>query len=158
MNKSPQEALALVVVTRSMPCPVVQEWAGWVERCHTVGKDVMNVTETTRMSTTLTQYMLSGWQCMPRSFVFKGKKSIYEETLDSEVSRILISPGLPCGSDGEESAHNVGDPGSITESGRSPGEGNGHLLQYSCLENSMHRGAWQATQFMESQMAGGTNR
>ena len=37
------------------------------------------------------------------------------------------------------------DPGSIPGSGRSPGEGNGYSLQYSCLENSMHRGAWQAT-------------
>ena len=49
------------------------------------------------------------------------------------------------GSDGEESACNAGDPGSIPESGRSPGEGNGYLLQYSCLENSMDRGAWWAT-------------
>ena len=40
---------------------------------------------------------------------------------------------------------NAGDPGSIPESGRSPGEGNGNLLQYSCLENSIHRGAWRAT-------------
>ena len=37
------------------------------------------------------------------------------------------------------------DVGLIPELGRSPGEGNGNLLQYSCLENSMHRGAWQAT-------------
>ena len=37
------------------------------------------------------------------------------------------------------------DPGSIPGSGRSPGEGNGNPLQYSCLENSMDRGAWQAT-------------
>ena len=37
------------------------------------------------------------------------------------------------------------DPGFIPESGRSPREGNGNLLQYSCLENSMGRGAWQAT-------------
>ena len=37
------------------------------------------------------------------------------------------------------------DMGSIPGSGRSPGEGNGHSLQYSCLENSMDRGAWQAT-------------
>ena len=36
------------------------------------------------------------------------------------------------------------DPGLIPESGRSPGEGNGNPLQYSCLENSMDRGAWQA--------------
>ena len=39
---------------------------------------------------------------------------------------------------------NVGDEGLIPGSGRSPGEGNGNLLQYSCLENPMHRGAWQA--------------
>ena len=41
-----------------------------------------------------------------------------------------------------ESAYNAGDPGSIPGSGRSPGEGNGNPLQYSCLENSMDRGAW----------------
>ena len=40
---------------------------------------------------------------------------------------------------------NVGDVGSIPESGRSPGEGNGNLLQYSCLGNPMDRGAWRAT-------------
>ena len=40
------------------------------------------------------------------------------------------------------SAYNVGDPGSIPESGRSSGEGNGNPLQYSCLENPMARGAW----------------
>ena len=42
-------------------------------------------------------------------------------------------------------ACNAGDPGSIPGSGRSPGERNGYPLQYSCLENSMDRGAWQAT-------------
>ena len=52
--------------------------------------------------------------------------------------------GLPFGSDGKESACNVGDPGSIPEF-RSSGEGNGYPLQYSCLENSMDRGAWWAT-------------
>ncbi len=45
-------------------------------------------------------------------------------------------------SDGKESACNAGDPGSIPGSGRSPGEGNGNPLQYSCLENPMDRGAW----------------
>ena len=40
---------------------------------------------------------------------------------------------------------NAGDPGSVPGSGRSPGEGNGYPLQYSCLENSMDRGAWWAT-------------
>ena len=40
---------------------------------------------------------------------------------------------------------NAGDLGLIPGSGRSPGEGKGNQLQYSCLENSMDRGAWQAT-------------
>ena len=48
------------------------------------------------------------------------------------------------GSDGKESACNAGDPGLIPGSGRSPGEGNGNPLQFSCLENAMHRGAWWA--------------
>ena len=46
---------------------------------------------------------------------------------------------------GKESACNEGDPGSIPGLGRSPGEGNGHLLQYSCLDNPTDRGAWRAT-------------
>ena len=53
--------------------------------------------------------------------------------------------GLPGSSDGKESDCNAGDPGSITGSGRSTGEGNGNLLQGSCLEKSMDREAWQAT-------------
>ena len=52
---------------------------------------------------------------------------------------------FPCSSVGKESACNAGDPGSIPESGRAPGEGNGNPLQYSCLENFMDRRAWQAT-------------
>ena len=49
--------------------------------------------------------------------------------------------GFPGGSDGKESTYNVGDLGSVPGSGRSPGEGNDNLLQYSCLENPMDRGA-----------------
>ena len=52
--------------------------------------------------------------------------------------------GLLGGSDVRESACNAGDSGSIPGSGRSSGEGNGSPLQYSCLEKSMDRGAWQA--------------
>ena len=52
--------------------------------------------------------------------------------------------GFPGGSDSKASACNVGDPGSIPRLGQSPGEGNGNPLQYSCLENPMDRGAWQA--------------
>ena len=54
-------------------------------------------------------------------------------------------PHFPGGSDGKVSACNAGDPGSIPGLGRSPGEGNGNPLQYSCLENSMNGGAWWAT-------------
>ena len=46
---------------------------------------------------------------------------------------------------GKETACQAGDVGLIAGSGRSPGEGNGNPLQYSCLENPMDRGAWQAT-------------
>ena len=53
--------------------------------------------------------------------------------------------GFRGGSDGKESTYNAGDLGLIPGSGRSPGEGNGNPLQYSCLENSRDRGAWRAT-------------
>ncbi|KAI4548252.1 hypothetical protein MG293_000582 [Ovis ammon polii] len=59
----------------------------------------------------------------------------------SYLVKSLSSPGS---SDCKESACNSGDPGSIPESGRSPGEENGYPLQYSYLENYMDRGAWQA--------------
>ena len=48
-------------------------------------------------------------------------------------------------SEGKESACNAGDPSLIPGLGRSPGKGDGNLLQYSCLENPMDRGAWQVT-------------
>ena len=54
--------------------------------------------------------------------------------------KIFLS--FPDSSDGKASAYNVGDPGSIPGSGRSPGEGNGNPLQYSCLENPMDGEAW----------------
>ena len=55
-----------------------------------------------------------------------------------------IPKSLTGGSDGKESAHNAGGPGSIPGSESSPGEGDGHPLQCSCLENSMGREAWWA--------------
>ena len=54
----------------------------------------------------------------------------------------MCTSNFPGGSDGKESTCKAGDPGSIPRSGRFPGEGNGSPLQYSCLENSMDRGAW----------------
>ena len=53
--------------------------------------------------------------------------------------------GFPGGPVGKESACNVEDLDLITGWGRSPGEGNGNALQYSCLQDSMDRGGWQAT-------------
>ena len=53
--------------------------------------------------------------------------------------------GFPSSSYGKEPTCNVGGRGSIPGLGRSPGEGNGNPLQYSCLENSMDRRAWWAT-------------
>ena len=60
---------------------------------------------------------------------------------------ILISlcQDFPGDSDSKESAFKAGDPGSIPRSGRSPGEGNDYPFQYSCLENSMDKGARQTT-------------
>ena len=54
---------------------------------------------------------------------------------------VCVYIGFTCDSDGKESAYNVGGSGSIPEPGRSPGEGNGNPFQYSCLENSLDRGA-----------------
>ena len=58
--------------------------------------------------------------------------------------QVLYYLGFPGDSDSNESACNIGDLGSIPGLGRSPGEGNGSPLQYSCLEISRDRGAWQA--------------
>ena len=55
------------------------------------------------------------------------------------LGKIVLSPG---GSEVKASACNAGDLGSIPGLGRSPGEGNGNPLQYSCLENPMEGGAW----------------
>ena len=57
---------------------------------------------------------------------------------------ILVFKGFPGGAEVKASACNAGDLGSITGSGRSPGEGNGNPPQYSCLENPVDGGAWWA--------------
>ena len=77
------------------------------------------------------------------------QKSNPDDIAISFIWRSFFQPtfplGFPHGSDGRESACNAGDLGSIPELERSPGEGNGNPLQYSCLENPMDRGAWWAT-------------
>ena len=57
----------------------------------------------------------------------------------------MINVGFPGGSMVKNPPANAGDVGLIPGLGRSPGEGNGNPLQYSCLENPMDKGAWQAT-------------
>ena len=57
---------------------------------------------------------------------------------------VVVLKGFSGSSDGKESSCNVRDLGLIPGLGRSPGEGNGNPLQYSCLENPMEGGAWQA--------------
>ena len=58
---------------------------------------------------------------------------------------LMFDKNVPDGSDSKESVCNMGNLGLIPGSRRSPGEGNGNPFQYSCLENSMDREAWQAT-------------
>ena len=67
---------------------------------------------------------------------------VYAVSVDTMANKKV---GFRGGSDGKESVSNAGDPSSIPESERSPGEGSESPLQYSFLENSMDRGAWQAT-------------
>ena len=68
--------------------------------------------------------------------------------LDRKARQILVeynnkdSPDFPGDSEDKAYAYNAGDPGSIPGSERSPGEGNGSPLQYSCLENPMDGGTW----------------
>ena len=63
----------------------------------------------------------------------------------AHVGHLLRVCSFPGDSDDKESACDVGGRGLIPGSGKSSGEGNGNPLQYSCLGNSMDRGAWQAT-------------
>ena len=62
-----------------------------------------------------------------------------------KIKPIHFTQDFPGGSDSKASAYNAGDPGLIPGSGRSPGEGDGNPVQYSCLENLMNRGTWYTT-------------
>ena len=79
-------------------------------------------------------------ECLMDPWRRSGQECYYLENFPINFYIHLIC--FPSGSDGRASACNVGVPGSIPGSGRSPGEGNGNPLQYSCLDNSMDRGAW----------------
>ena len=66
----------------------------------------------------------------------------WEDPLEKEMAIHSSTIAFPGGSDGKASVFNVEDPCSSPGLGRSPGEGNGNQLQYYCLENPMHIGAW----------------
>ena len=85
---------------------------------------------------------ITSWQTMETvtDFIFLGSKITVDNDFSHEIKRPLV--GFPGGSEVKASAWNAGDLGLIPGSGRSPGEGNGNPLQYSCLENPMEGGAW----------------
>ena len=89
--------------------------------------------------------------CLPNTFAVSVRNFISTSLVLSY--HLLLHYKIFGGSDGKESAYNMGDPGLISRLGRYPGEGNGNPVQYSCLKNSMERGAsW--LQSMESQRVG----
>ena len=86
------------------------------------------------------------WTVTPRGGRNSGPnwKALVSSSLVSHWTDLCWVQGCPDGSDGKESACDEGDLGLIPRSGKSPGEGNGNPLQYSCLTNSVERGGWQA--------------
>ena len=82
--------------------------------------------------------------CLVKSFAHI-KIGLFFFALLSCKSSLYILRESPNSSVGKETVCSAGDLGSIPGLGRSPGKGNGNPLQYSCLENPMDRGAWQAT-------------
>ena len=82
----------------------------------------------------------TGWlDCSCHFSVPQCPRSVGDSNTPSNVIK-----GIPNGSVVKNPPANVGDPGSTPGPGRSLGEGNGHPLQNSCLENARDRGAWQA--------------
>ena len=85
------------------------------------------------------------WVAMPSSGEIFPTQDGTHVSYNSCISRQVLFKGFLCGSAGKESACSAGEPGSIPGSARTPREGNGNPFYYFCLENPMHRGAWQAT-------------
>ena len=99
-------------------------------------------------------WWLSGKECLPvketqetwfQSLVRETPHTMEHQAPVPQLLSLCSRAWLPCGSDCKESACNVADPASIPGSGRSPVQGNGNPLQYSCLENPMDREAWWAS-------------
>ena len=101
----------------------------------------------------ITSWQIDGETMTGFIYLFIDSKIIAVGDWSHEIKQLLLLGrkvltnldsilGFLGGSDGKASAYNVGYPGSVPGSGRSPGEGNGNPLQYSCLENPMDGGAW----------------
>ena len=107
------------------------------------GSSYINILKTEDLTSHLSQQRLEdASQVSPKQSspnFFKTRNSKRELFY---INHSLLFRDFLGGSDGKASAYNAGDPGSIPGSGRSPGEGNGNPLQYSCLENPMNTGAW----------------
>ena len=78
-------------------------------------------------------------------YIYGIQKNDTDELICKVAMETHVLWDFPSGSDGKASGYNAGDLSSIPGLGSSPGEGNGNPLQYSCLENLMDGGAWQAT-------------
>ena len=90
-----------------------------------------------RFSTTAPKYSEAMWNKGQELRTWK-----YPSWIPSLILHMWLGDFDPGGSEVKASAWNAGDPGSIPGSGRSPGEGNGNPLQYSCLEDPMEEGTW----------------
>ena len=81
-------------------------------------------------------------KCEKKVFWDESFREVFGGVIELDICLYM---GFPCGSDGKEPACNARDLGSNPGSGKSPGEVNGYPLKYSCLQNSMDRGAWWVT-------------
>ena len=116
--------------------PVVPHWQISSGRAHCGADQQLRRTSTSR-------YLIDSWLLVGGAHGSTDQWLRKTCCLVTGCGVIRHSNGyFPGGSDGKASAYNAGDLGSILESGRFPGEGNGNPLQYSCLKNPMDEGAW----------------
>ena len=112
------------------------------------GQNELNqVTEVLEMETIMSSEMHIAQLKKTQSHIYlkDHKRKLLRHIHQLSLPQHLRYLGFPGNSNCKESSCNAGDPGLILSSGRSPGEGDGYLLLYSSLENSIDKGAWQTT-------------
>ena len=126
----------LSAMTSSGPRPLgAKTWVSQLWHCYHFGLIVVSLGKGPLSNIPVLYLLLDANGKLPMLFIYNCHRPVKRE-------------GFPDGSVVKSLPANVGatgDTGSISELGRSPGGENGNLLQYSCLENAMERGAWQAT-------------